>query len=300
MVGLEGLVEPNALVEEVHTGGSWFEGPTWLPWRGALRWSDIPEDRILEYSTRTNRTTVYASGVEFVNGRTLDRDGSVVQCSHGRRRVERDRDGTVTEIVGTWSGHRLNSPNDVVIAPDGAIWFTDPFYGITQPNEGHPGDLEYGDQWVFRVDPVTGDAVPVVTDVEEPNGLAFSPDGNVFYVADSSAIRKPSGVGNRWIRAYDVVDGRRCKNGRVFAAIDHGVADGIAVDDLGNVWSSSFSGVRVFSPRGELLGRILLPQIVGNLCFGGPDGHDLWIAATDRILRLRTLRTDAWAAATRA
>jgi gluconolactonase len=295
VIGLTGLVDPDATLEEVASGGTWFEGPLWIPDRNALRWSDIPANRILEHSLTTATTTVYAEDVEFVNGRTLDRDGSVVQCSHGRRRVERDADGVVTSIVDGWGGVRLNSPNDVVVAPDGAIWFTDPPYGIIEAREGHPGEREYGDHWVFRVDPVSGAAEPVVLDVEEPNGLAFSPDGRTFYVADSSSVRKPEGVGNSWIRAYDVIDGRRCKNGRVFAATRVGFPDGIAVDDLGNVWSSSGDGVVVFSPAGAELGAIATGGLVGNLCFGGPDGRDLWIAAGDRILRIATLRHDAWA-----
>lgn len=295
VAGLEGLVDPEAMLEVVATGSTWSEGPLWIPARGCLRWSDIPGNRIREYVRATGVVTDYATEVEFTNGRTLDRDGSVVQCSHGRRRVERDRDGVVTTIVTQWNGRRLNSPNDVVIAPDGSIWFTDPPYGITEPREGRPGRREYGDHYVFRHDEVTGETQPVVIDVEEPNGLAFSPDGSLFYVADSSSVRKPSGVGKRHIRVYDVQGGLRCKNGRVFATIDEGFPDGIAVDGAGNVWSSSAVGVIVFSPAGVELGRIRVPELTGNLCFGGDDGHDLYIAASTSIYRIRTRTADAWA-----
>ncbi len=150
---LTDLVPDPAAIERIATGSTWAEGPCWIPATGTLRWSDIPGDRILQWHEDTGETTEYASGVEFTNGRVLDGDGSVVQCSHGRRRVERDRDGVVTPIVDGWAGGRLNSPNDVVVARDGSVWFTDPAYGITQPREGHPGEREYGDHWVFRCGP---------------------------------------------------------------------------------------------------------------------------------------------------
>lgn len=293
--GLAGLVDADAVLEQVAGGSTWSEGPLWMPDRRCLRWSDIPGDRIREYDPATGEVTDYATGVEFTNGRTLDRDGSVVQCSHGRRRVERDRDGVVTPIVDEWQGVHLNSPNDVVIAPDGSIWFTDPAYGIIEAREGHPGEREYGDHYVFRHDVASGETQPVVLDVEEPNGLAFSPDGARFYVADSSSVRKPPGVGNSDIRAYDVQGGVRCKNGRLFAHIDEGIPDGIKVDVDGNVWSSSEIGVIVFDPDGTELGRILVPELTGNLCFGGEDGHDLYIAADTSIYRIRTQTADAWA-----
>ncbi|WP_286278008.1 SMP-30/gluconolactonase/LRE family protein [Naasia aerilata] len=287
---LAGLIGEDAVLERVADGCLWTEGPLWIPLRGVLRWSDIPANRILEYAEALDEVTVYATDAEFPNGRALAPDGSVIQCSHGRRRVERDSGGTVTSIVDSWSGHRLNSPNDVVIAADGAVWFTDPSYGITEPREGHPGEREYGDHWVFRYS--VGELRPAVLDVEEPNGLAFSPDGRILYVADSSSVRKPEGVGNSWIRAYDVDRDGRCKNGRVFARIEPGFPDGIAVDENGNVWSSSADGVIVFSPAGSELGRIAIPELVGNLCFGGADGRTLYVAASTSIYRVRTLVRD--------
>ena len=295
IIGLDGLIAPDAPLDRIAPGSEWSEGPLWIPARQALRWSDIPGNRIREYDSATGQVRDYATGVEFTNGRCLDRDGSVIQCSHGRRRVERDRDGVVTPVVEAWNGVRLNSPNDVVIGPDGAIWFTDPPYGIIEPREGHPGIREYGDHYVFRHDPATGETRPVVLDVEEPNGLAFSPDGGLLYVADSSSVRKPPGVGNAHIRVYDVQGGWRCKNGRVFARIAEGFPDGIKVDRAGNVWSSSEIGVIVLSPSGVELGRVLVPELTGNLCFGGPDGQDLYIAGNTSIYRIRTLTVDAWA-----
>jgi gluconolactonase len=286
--------DPSAL-ERISTGSTWAEGPLWIPSSRTLRWSDIPANRIMQWHAEDGSTSVYATKVEFTNGRALDPDGSVVQCSHGRRRLERDRDGVIEAVVDHWGTARLNSPNDVVIAPDGTIWFTDPAYGITEAREGHPGDREYGDHLVFRFDPATGMLRPAVLDVEEPNGLAFSPDGSTLYVADSSSVRKPAGVGNRWIRAYDVTDGVRCKNGRVFTEFTdgEGFPDGIAVDSHGNVWSSSEIGVIVFTPDGTRIGVLPVPELVGNLCFGGDDGPTLFVAASTSIYRIATTCRDA-------
>lgn len=285
------LVPDPTAVERIATGSTWAEGPCWVPASRTLRWSDIPGDRILQWHADTGAVDTYAEAVEFTNGRFLDRDGSVVQCSHGLRRVERDRDGDVGVIVDGWHGVRLNSPNDVVVASDGAVWFTDPAYGITQPREGHPGVREYGDHWVFRCGPDGDDLRPVVTDADEPNGLAFSPDERVLYVASSSGELP-------LIRAYDVaVDdvGVRVKNGREFARLgaDEGIPDGIRVDEHGNVWSSSHRGVVVFDPAGGRLGEVPVPEVVSNLCFGGDDGTELFLTATSSIYRLRTGTKDA-------
>lgn len=284
---LTDLVPDPAAIERIATGSTWAEGPCWIPATGTLRWSDIPGDRILQWHEDTGETTEYATGVEFTNGRVLDGDGSVVQCSHGRRRVERDRDGVVTPIVDGWAGGRLNSPNDVVVARDGSVWFTDPAYGITQPREGHPGEREYGDHWVFRCGPAGEDLRPVVLDCDEPNGLAFSPDERVLYVASSSADLPV-------VRAYDR-DGARVKNGREFVRLapGEGVPDGIRVDEHGNVWSSTHRGVSVFAPDGTRIGDVPVPEVVANLCFGGADGRTLFVTATTSVHRLRTTTRDA-------
>ncbi|WP_439693440.1 SMP-30/gluconolactonase/LRE family protein [Curtobacterium sp. SP.BCo] len=278
--------DPTAL-ETIATGSTWAEGPCWIPATRTLRWSDIPGDRILQWHADTGLVDAYAEAVEFTNGRTLDRDGSVVQCSHGHRRVERDRDGTVTPIVDRWNGVRLNSPNDVVVARDGSVWFTDPAYGITQPREGHPGEREYRDHWVFRCGPGGEDLRPVAVDVDEPNGLAFDPAERVLYIASSSSDEPV-------IRAYDRV-GDLLKNGRVFARLEpgEGVPDGIRVDVHGNVWSSSHRGVVVFDPSGVRVGEIAVPETVANLCFGGDDGTTLFLAATTSVHRIPTTTRDA-------
>jgi len=279
------LLAPDASLERLYTGTVWGEGPVWLPEARALRWSDIPNNRIMQYHADDGRTVVYREGAEFTNGRTLDLDGAVVQCSHGRRAVERDAAGQVTVLVDRWQGRRLNSPNDVVVASDGTIWFTDPPYGIISNREGRIADPEYDGCYVFRFDEHRDELIPVVTDMVDPNGLAFSPDERILYVSDTGWVRDKSAP--RHIRAYDVVDGA-CVNGRVFAEIGEGVPDGFRVDEAGRVWSSSGDGVRVFAPGGELIAHVPVPERVGNLCFGGPDGRDLYIAATSSLYRITT------------
>jgi gluconolactonase len=278
--------------ERLASGCTWAEGPVWLPASGRVRWSDIPGNRILEWEEGAGEPIVYRTEVEFTNGRTLDLDGSVLQCSHGRRAVERDRDGEVTTLVDRWRDVRLNSPNDLVVARDGSVLFTDPPYGIVIAREGHPGEREYGDHYVFRFVPETGELAPIVLDVEEPNGLALSPDERILYVADTAGILRPEGVDRGTIRAYDVRDGFRCKNGRLFASTG-GVADGLRVDVEGRVWTSAGTGVEVYDASGALLERVELPEMVANLCFGGPDGTDVFVTATTSLYRLRTTTRDA-------
>jgi gluconolactonase len=292
------LLEAGAELENVATGSIWAEGPVWIAADRAVRYSDIPNNRILQFSESTGELGVYAEHVEFTNGRTLDLDGSVVQCSHGRRRVERDRDGVVESVVDRWAGVRLNSPNDVVVKSDGTIWFSDPSYGIMKPTEGHAGELEYGDHYVFRFDPRDGSVVPAVIDVEAPNGLAFSPDESLLYVADSGASpptgeRDPARPGGHSIHVYDVFDGRLCKNGREFVEVSPGVPDGFRVDEHGNVWTSSHDSVQVFDPAGTPLLRIPVPEKIANLCFGGEDGQTVYIVASTSLYRIRTTVRDA-------
>lgn len=287
---MSSLLVPDASLERLYTGTVWGEGPVWLPDEHALRWSDIPNNRIMQYHADDGRTVVYRTDVEFTNGRTLDLDGAVVQCSHGRRAVERERDGKVTVLVDRWQGKRLNSPNDVVVASDGSIWFSDPPYGIISDREGRVADPQYGGCYVFRFDERRGDLIPVVTDMVHPNGLAFSPDERILYVSDTGWVVDKSDP--RHIRAYDVVDGA-CVNGRVFAEVDEGWPDGFRVDEAGRVWCSSGDGVRVFAPDGELELHVPVPERIGNLCFGGPDGGDLYIAASSSLYRLKTATRDA-------
>lgn len=278
-------------LECLFTGSVWAEGPLWVPSSQTVRWSDIPNNRILEFDPATGATREYAVGVEFTNGRTLDADGSVVQCSHGLRRVERDREGTVTGLVDSFQGRRLNSPNDVVIARDGSIWFTDPPYGILPgTKEGHEGEQEYGGCHVFRYEPATGSMTAEVTDLVHPNGLAFSPDESLLYVADTAGSRY--GVPLR-IATYSVHEGR-CSSRTGVLELEEGFpADGLRVDVEGRIWTSAGPSIRIYSPSFELLDSVAVPETVSNLCFGGLDGHDLYITATTSLYRIRTSTKDA-------
>jgi gluconolactonase len=287
---LQALLPNGTTPKQVFTGAIWSEGPCWIPQRKALRWSDIPNNRILEYFPATGETQVYKTDVEFTNGRTLDLDGSVLQCSHGYRRIERDREGEVSSVIDSYDGVRFNSPNDIVVSRDGTVWFTDPPYGIIVEIEGHPGVKEYQDCYVFAIDAKSKKLRPVVTDVEEPNGLAFSPDESILYVADTSVLFKATG--NHHIRAYDMQDGR-AKNGRTIITIKEGVIDGFRVDTHGNLWCSSEIGVQIFTAGGVHIGTIPTPEKVGNLAFGGDDGTDLFIAANTSLYQIKTSANDA-------
>jgi gluconolactonase len=280
------LADPASL-EHLWTGAIWSEGPAWIPATGRLRWSDVVGNRILEFDAASGEVEEYAGGVEYVNGRTLDLDGEVVQCSHGRRRVERDVGGTVTPIVDRFEGRRFNSPNDIVVASDGAIWFTDPPYGIRADGlEGHPGEEEYGGCFVFRFDESTGELSAEITDMVHPNGLAFSPDESLLYVADTS--------GPQDIRVYEMTGGRvAVGSGRSFATVRPGASDGFRVDVEGRIWTSSEDSVQVLGTDGTVLARFPVPEKVANVCFGGADGHTLYITATTSLYRLLTTTTGA-------
>jgi gluconolactonase len=280
----EALLRPDAVLHRIATGGTWFEGPVWLP-SGELIWSDVVGNRLHRWHPDEG-ASVFLEGSEHQNGHTLDLDGSILACSHGRRRVERVApDGTITSVVDRWRGLRFNSPNDLVVKSDGTIWFTDPPYGIVMPGEGHPGVSEIGDNLVFRFDPATGELDPVTDWVEAPNGLAFSPDESILYVADSAAATPGDQTGNRQLAAFDVVEGRTLANPRVFHALapEGGVPDGLRVDVDGKVWTSTRHGLYVLAPDGRRIGRIPVPEATANLVFGGPNGDRLFIAASSSI-----------------
>lgn len=286
------LVVAGAVLEHLYRGAAWTEGPVWLAESHRIRFSDIPNDRILEFDAASGSTSVFRRSVGYANGRTLDRSGRVVECSHGRRAVElADRDGTPRTIVDRWENHRFNSPNDVVVASDGAVWFTDPPYGIhSSGREGYPGEPEYEGCFVFRHDPATGTTRPVITDMTHPNGLAFSPDESVLYVADSGRLWIDDGPHH--VRRYRV-SGAEVGEGEVFAVVEHGVPDGMRVDEHGRLWVAAADGVHVLRPDGTPAGFVPVPEVVGNLCFGGPDGHDLYITASTSLYRIRTTTRSA-------
>jgi gluconolactonase len=284
------LVAGDAVLERLWTGAEWTEGPVWIPAGGTLLFSDIPNNRLLRWTE--SGVTVAMSPSGFMNGHTLDLGGRVIACEHGGRRISRiDPDGAVRNVVDRYGGKRLNSPNDVVVKSDGTIWFSDPPYGIVGNREGRKADSELGGCYVFRFDPRTGE-LDIATDlVEEPNGLAFSPDERILYVSDTSAALRPDG--NHHVLTFDVVGGRRLENPRLFVVMEPGLADGFRVDVDGNLFCSAFDGIHVLSAEGETLGMIRVPEHVSNCEFGGPDGRDLFITASSSLYRVRTLARGA-------
>lgn len=269
------LFNSSAALDLIHTGCRWAEGPVWFKDGNYLLWSDIPNNRMMRYIP-DGGVSIYRADARYSNGNTRDRQGRLVTCEHGARRVTRTEiDGSITVLADSFEGKRLNSPNDVVVRSDGSIWFTDPTYGIQSDYEGHKATPEQETNNVYRVDPQTGAVEAIVRDFVQPNGLAFSPDETKLYVADSGSPRH--------IRAFDVVDGRTLANGSVFCTVDPGLPDGFRFDIDGNLWTSAGDGVHCFAPDGTLIGKILTPERVANLTFGGPKGNRLYIAATSSI-----------------
>jgi gluconolactonase len=275
------LTVPIADIEMLYDGCRWAEGPVWFGDGGYLVWSDIPNNRMLRWTPDLG-VGVFRANSNFANGNTRDREGRLVSCEHGGRRVTRtEPDGSITVIADSHKGRRLNSPNDVVVKSDGTIWFTDPTYGILSDYEGYKAEPEQDGCYVYRVDPTTGEVAVVADDFVKPNGLAFSPDESRLYVADSGVSHDPDGPHH--IRIFDVSAANTLSGGEVFVEVSPGLPDGFRLDTDGNVWSSSQDGVRVFDPEGNPLGRIKTPKMVANLTFGGPRRNRLFIASTDSL-----------------
>ncbi len=275
------LTVPIANVEVLFDGCRWAEGPVWFGDGGFLVWSDIPNNRMLRWVPDLG-VGVFRADSNFANGNTRDREGRLVTCEHGGRRVTRtEPDGTITVIADSYDGRRLNSPNDVVVKSDGTIWFTDPTYGIMSDYEGHKSESEQDGCYVFRVDPATAEVVIVADDFVKPNGLAFSPDEQRLYVADSGLSHDPDGPHH--IREFEVTSSNMLRGGGVFVEVSPGVPDGFRLDVEGNLWSSAQDGVHCFDSHGHPLGRIKLPQMVSNLTFGGPKRNRLFITSTHAL-----------------
>ena len=283
-------------VERLCSGAIWSEGPVWMSEDDSVLWSDIPNNRMLRWSPRDG-LSVWREGVEFTNGHTRELNGDLLHCSHGRRAIVRTRftagriDASAADevVVDRYLGRRLNSPNDLIVKSDGTIWFSDPPYGILSDHEGHQAESELGRHHVFRFEPSSGSLSIATGDVDDPNGLAFSPDESLLYVSDTSAARLPE-TGHHHIKVFEVVGGRELRNGRVFAVIEPGLPDGFRIDVQGWVYTSSEDSVQVFHPDGTLLAKIPVPEKVGNLTFGGPGRNQLYICASTSLYRI-TLNT---------
>lgn len=273
----------NVHIEKLWTGSRWAEGPAYFPAGKYLIWSDIPNDRLMRYDETDGSVSVFAAPCNNQNGHTVDLEGRLVACEHRGRCVSRiEHDGSRKILADRYEGKKLNSPNDVVVKSDGSIWFTDPTYGIDGEYEGDFAVSEIGACNVYRIDPTNGSVTAVVTDMVRPNGLAFSPDEKILYVADTGASHVQGCSPD--IRAYPVVDGGRGVGaGRRFATCDTGMFDGFRVDVHGNIWSSAADGVHCFAPDGALIGKILLPEVVSNVTFGGRKRNRLYITATTSL-----------------
>jgi gluconolactonase len=273
---------PVCTLETLHTGMRWAEGPVYFADGRYLLLSDIPNNRMLRWEEETGQVSVFRYPSGFSNGNTRDRQGRLVSCEHGNRRVTRtEPDGTITVLADRVGGKRFNSPIDVVIKSDGTVWFTDPPYGILTDYEGHKAESEIGGCHVYRCDPQTGEIEVVADDFVKPNGLAFSADERQLFVADSGRSHAPDAPHH--IRVFDVTDGGKLTDGRVLATIDPGVPDGFRLDEDGNLWVAAGDGVQCFNASGELIGKILTPETVANVTFGGPKRNRLFIAATSTL-----------------
>lgn len=270
----------NVRLEKLHSGMRWAEGPVWFADGDYLLWSDIPNNRMMRWIDGVG-AHVWRFPANNSNGNTRDREGRLITCEHGARRVTRtEADGRITVLADRWKGKRLNSPNDVVVKSDGSVWFTDPPYGILTDYEGNKGASEIGACNVYRIDPNSGAVDVVIDDMVRPNGIAFDPKEEKLYVADTGRSEGEAGAPN--IRVYDVA-GRRVKNGRLFVKLSPGLADGFRFDIDGNLWTSAGDGLHCYTPKGDLIGKILVPETVSNLCFGGPKRNRLYITATTSL-----------------
>ncbi|MNF23212.1 Gluconolactonase precursor [compost metagenome] len=285
---MQRILGPHSRLQRLCSGAQWSEGPVWLAAQDCVVWSDIPNDRMLRWSERDG-LGVFRQPAHFSNGNYLDREGRLVSCEHGRRCISRTAtDGRVEVLVCSYQGGRLNSPNDLVVKSDGSIWFSDPAYGIMSDREGYQAESEQDGCHVYRFDPQSRQLSRVADDFEKPNGLAFSPDESLLYVSDTSASHAADGCHH--IRVFDVLDGRRLANGRLFAVIEPGLPDGFRVDRQGWLYVSSADSIQVFAPDGCRLGKIPVPEKLSNCTFGGAEGNRLFITASTSLYAI-TLNT---------
>jgi gluconolactonase len=264
-------------LELLYRGTGWAEGPVWVAPGRYLVWSDIPGDQLLRWDETTGIVGVFRQPSGNANGNTLDREGRMITCEHGNRRVTRtEHDGSISVVADRYGTARLNSPNDVIVASDGHIWFTDPTYGILGHYEGGKARGEVGRSNVYRVDPLTGECTLATDRLVQPNGLTFSLDEGTLYVSDSE---------DKVIRAFSVGSDRALDGGDIFAS--GWDFDGFRADDEGRLWTSAGPGVNCYDPDGTLLARLSVPEPVANVCFGGSRRNRLFITATTSLYSVR-------------
>src|SRR5438132_991158 len=288
----------NTPIQRLYKGTLWAEGPAWCGGGRYLVWSDIPNDRQLRWLEEDGHVSVFRKPAGYSNGNTFDYEGRELSCEHGNRRVVRyEHDGKVTVLADKWEGKILNAPNDIIVHPDGVIWFSDPGYGALMNYEGHKGELLLKEA-VYRIDPKKGSMEKVLDDMFKPNGLCFSPDYKKLYIADTGASHYEKAPKN--IMVYEIIDESRLGRGKEYVSMKMkpigsdkpemaGFADGIRADVDGNIWvgagwvGAGYDGVHVFAPDGTRIGVILLPEICANICFGGAKRNRLFMAASQSL-----------------
>ena len=276
------LVPFNAAVERLYTGTRWAEGPVWFGDGRYLVWSDIPNNRMLRWVEETGQVSAFRQPANNSNGNARDLQGRLITCE--RRQVTRtEPDGTVTVLIDRFQGKRLNSPNDLAAHPDGHIWFTDPGYGIMSWYEGEHEPFELPTR-IYRLNPTTGQATVVHEEIPKPNGICFSPDHKKLYAVDTENL--PGKPHNIYV--FDVLDGARLANRRVFYDMGIGWSDGVRCDREGNLWAAAaggdrYDGVYVIAPEGKVIGKIHLPEVCANLCFGGAKKNRLFMTASQSL-----------------
>jgi gluconolactonase len=282
----ERLFVGTARLDTLYTGCRWAEGPAYFPAGRYLVWSDIPNNRMLRFDECNNAVSIFRQPSGNSNGNTVDRQGRLVTCEHGGRRVSRTEfDGSVTTLVDSHDGKRLNSPNDVVVKSDGSLWFTDPTYGIDSDYEGNKALREQPGNYVYRFDPQSGALTVVADDFVQPNGIAFSPDEKLLYIVDTGRSHRKDGP--QHIRRFKVGDDGKMTGGEVFAKSTAGFFDGLRLDEAGRIWTSAGDGVHCYEPDGTLIGKIRVPEVVANVSFGGPKRNYLYICGTTSLYGVR-------------
>jgi gluconolactonase len=278
----------NAAIERLWTGARWTEGPVWFGDGRFLLFSDIPNNTIFRWTEETGKVSKFRIPSNYSNGNTRDRQGRLITCEHDMRRVTRtEPDGTITVLVDKYQNKRLNAPNDVVVHSNGSIWFTDPGYGILSNYEGHLDKFELPTN-VYRFDPSTGEVIVVTNEFARPNGLCFSPDEKLLYIVDTGQPADKS----QPVKVFDVIEGKKLSNGRIFCDMGKGHSDGIRCDIDGNIWAAAggggegYDGVHIFAPDGKLIGKICLPEVCSNLCFGGIKHNRLFMTASQSLYSL--------------